>query len=359
MPPIQGSWVLVRSTAEAYRAAGQAASALHAMALLQTYQAKAFKHLYEGSSDQGLMQELRTATDLALVQRKSQRGPSVRRCPLWWSRNDLWLDLADMGESDKHCFLDSPISQAGLSGDAVESFAQQFSIAQKRADTFCPGGPLLSSPCRRVAAPLPARRRGRLPAAPSLAPAWLQQQPSLRPQRGAGSRKVAQPVSAPARPMKCQGKRRSWDGRTRDTGSCSSGDGESAPSPGGGRGGKSFSLLGCSATGSPACGTQTSEQCPFFSGSQEARMAVHETQSPHSRPPLLSPMSSRVRSEDAMPSPAPPAQPWSQVSVALRTQTPLRNALPSESGPCAPLRCPTAGSLWLPWSRLYGLWGPG
>ncbi len=54
------------STAEAYRAAGQAASALHAMALLQTYQAKALKQLYEGSSDPGLMQELRTATDLAL-----------------------------------------------------------------------------------------------------------------------------------------------------------------------------------------------------------------------------------------------------------------------------------------------------
>ncbi len=72
-------------------------------------------------------------------------------------------------------------------------------------------------------------------------------------------------------------------------------------------------------------------------------MAVHETQSPHSHPPLLSPVGSRVRSEDAMPSPAPPAQPWSQVSVALRTQTPLRNALPSESGPCAPLRCPHCG----------------
>ncbi len=80
----------------------------------------------------------------------------------------------------------------------------------------------------------------------------------------------------------------------------------------------------------------------FFS--KRARMAVHETQSPHSRPPLLSPVGSRVRSEDAKPSPAPPAQPWSQVSVTLRTQTPLRNALPSESGPCAPLRCPTAGT---------------
>ncbi len=86
-----------------------------------------------------------------------------------------------------------------------------------------------------------------------------------------------------------------------------------------------------------------------------ARTAVHGTQSRHLRPPLLSPVGSRVRFEDAMPSPAPPAQPWSQVSVAPRTQTPLRNALPSESGPCAPPRV----RLWLPWSRLYGLWGHG
>ncbi len=69
--------------------------------------------------------------------------------------------------------------------------------------------------------------------------------------------------------MKCQGKRRSWDGRTRDTGSCSSGDGESAPSPGGGPGGKSFfPFLGCSATGSPASGTQTFRAVSYVSGSQ-------------------------------------------------------------------------------------------
>ncbi len=60
-----------------------------------------------------------------------------------------------------------------------------------------------------------------------------------------------------------------------------------------------------------------------------------------------------------MPSPAPPAQPWSQVSVALRTQAPLRNALPSESGPCAPLRCPTAGTSvasLVPLVRSLGAW---
>ncbi len=52
--------------AKAYSAAGQAASALHAMAILQVHQAKALKQVHEGSTDQGLMQELRTATDFAL-----------------------------------------------------------------------------------------------------------------------------------------------------------------------------------------------------------------------------------------------------------------------------------------------------
>ncbi len=88
-------------------------------------------------------------------------------------------------------------------------------------------------------------------------------------------------------------------------------------------------------------------------------MAVHETPSPHSHPPLSSPVGSRVRSEDARPSPAPPAQPWSQVSVAPHTQTPLRDALPFESGPWAPLRCPTAGtsmSPLVPLVRPLGAW---
>ncbi len=53
-------------TAKAYGAAGQAASALHAMALLQVHQAKALKQLHEGDADPGVLQELRTATDLAL-----------------------------------------------------------------------------------------------------------------------------------------------------------------------------------------------------------------------------------------------------------------------------------------------------
>ncbi len=77
-------------------------------------------------------------------------------------------------------------------------------------------------------------------------------------------------------------------------------------------------------------------------------MAVNDAQSQHPHPPLLSPVGSRVRSEDAMPSPVLPAQLWSQVSVAPHTQTPLRDTLPSESGPCAPLCCPTASTLVVP-----------
>ncbi|RXN17372.1 nuclease HARBI1 [Labeo rohita] len=51
---------------KAYHAAGQAATALHAMATLQVYQAQALKHLHEGGPDKGVMQELRAATDFAL-----------------------------------------------------------------------------------------------------------------------------------------------------------------------------------------------------------------------------------------------------------------------------------------------------
>ncbi len=68
--------------------------------------------------------------------------------------------------------------------------------------------------------------------------------------------------------MKCQGRRRPWDGRPGASGSCSSGDGDSTtPSPGGGPGGE---FLFCSATGPRASGTQNFIRAvSFFSGSQE------------------------------------------------------------------------------------------
>ncbi len=318
-------------TAKAYGAAGQAASALHAMALLQVHQAKALKQLHEGDADPGVLQELRTATDLALRGTKvTARALGQTMSTLVVQERHLWLTLADMRESDKHRFLDSPISQAGLFGEAVEDFAQQFSASQKQTEAFrhiLPRRSAAVSTPPPAAAPPPARRRRRPPAASTSAPARPQQQPSQWPQHGAGRREAARPASAPAKPVKCQGRRRPWDGRPGASGSCSSGDGDSTtPSPGGGPGRE---FLFCSTTG------------------------------PHSHPLLSSPVGSRVRSEDARPSPAPPAQPWSQVSVAPHTQTPLRDALPFESGPWAPLRCPTAGtsmSPLVPLVRPLGAW---
>ncbi len=48
----------------------------------------------------------------------------------------LWLCLADMKEQEKVQFLNAPVSQTGLFGDAVESFAQQFSAAQKQTEAI-------------------------------------------------------------------------------------------------------------------------------------------------------------------------------------------------------------------------------
>ncbi len=139
------------------------------------------------------------------------------------------------------------------------------------ADTFCPGGPLLSHLTPPAAGCSPSARSS--PRAPSCCPhlcsSLAQQQHSLRPQRGAGSRKVAPARLFPCQAHKCQGKRRPGTGEPETTGSCSSGDGESAPSfPGGGPGWESFfSLLGCSATCSPCTVvTQLSETVSYVSG---------------------------------------------------------------------------------------------
>ncbi len=161
----------------------------------------------------------------------------------------LWLCLTDMKEQEKVQFLNAPVSQTGLFGDAVESCAQQFSAAQKQTEAIKhimrrrkPAA--ASTP---AAAPQPARRRGRPPvAAPAPTP---RQQPSTVRRRGAGHRQDAQPVQAPARPGGKRKCKRPWDGRPRDGENCSSGDGDrTTPSPGGGPGGESFvSFCFCSA----------------------------------------------------------------------------------------------------------------
>ncbi len=135
--PSRACKILSALTAKAYRSAGQSASALHTMALLQVQLAKVLKQLHEGSADPGVLQELHTATDLTLRATKvPARSLGQTMSTLVVQNRHLWLTLADMREANKHRFSDSPISQAYLFGEVMESFAQQFSSAQKQAEAF-------------------------------------------------------------------------------------------------------------------------------------------------------------------------------------------------------------------------------
>ncbi len=176
-------------------------SALHAMALLQVHQAKALRDLHEGGHDLAVLHELRAATDLAFRATKvTAQSLGRAMSTLVVQERHLWLCLTDMKEQEKVQFLNAPVSQTGLFGDAVESCAQQFSAAQKQTEAIKhimrrrkPAA--ASTP---AAAPQPACRRGRPPvAAPAPTP---RQQPSTVRRRGAGHRQDAQPVQAPARP---------------------------------------------------------------------------------------------------------------------------------------------------------------
>ncbi len=125
------------AVAKAYSAAGQAASALHAVAILQVHQAKALKQVHEGSTDPGLMQELRTATDFVLRATKvTARSLGKAMSTLVVQEHHLWLNLAEMKDVDKARFLDAPISQGGLFGDTVEGFAQQFLAVQQQTEAI-------------------------------------------------------------------------------------------------------------------------------------------------------------------------------------------------------------------------------
>ncbi len=184
--------------AKAYSAAGQAASDLHAMAILQVHQAKALKQVHEGSTDPGLMQELRTATDFGL------RATKVTARPLWKvmstmvvQERHLWLNLAEMKDVDKARFLDTPISQAGLFGDTVEGFAQQISAVQQQTEVIQHILPRRDAPTTAAlgARPQSARRRGCPPASSRAAPPQAESTP--RPARQASHRRVAPPASQP------------------------------------------------------------------------------------------------------------------------------------------------------------------
>ncbi len=61
---------------------------------------------------------------------------SIRKAMSTLVEHHLWLNLAEMKDVDKVRFIDAPISQAGLFGDTVEGFAQQFSVVQKQTEAI-------------------------------------------------------------------------------------------------------------------------------------------------------------------------------------------------------------------------------
>ncbi len=156
------------------------------------------------------------------ARRKSRRGPLGRRCPPWWSRScHFWLNLVEMKDVDRAHFLDAPISQAGLFGDTVEGFAQQFSAVQQQTEAnqhTCPGvmhhpplppGPGLSLPVA-VDAFLrpPASSRAAPPQAESIP--W--------PARRASRKRAAPPASQPVPKSSRKSTKRPWRGQPGDVG---------------------------------------------------------------------------------------------------------------------------------------------
>ncbi len=109
----------------------------------------------------------------------------------------LWLNLAEMKDVDKACFLDAPISQGGLFGDTVEGFAQQFSAVQQQTEAIQHILPRRDAPSTAApgARPQSARRRGRPPASSRAAPP--QAESTHRPVRRASRRRAAPPASQP------------------------------------------------------------------------------------------------------------------------------------------------------------------
>ncbi len=343
--------------AKAYSAAGQAISALHAMAMLQDHQAKALKQMHEGSTDPGLMQELCTATDFALRATKvTARSLGKAMSTMVVQERHLWLNLAEMKDADKARFLDAPISQAGLFGDTVEGFAQQFSAVQLQTEAMR-GLPRRDAPSTAApgARPQSAHRRGRPPASSRAAPP--QAESTHRPARRASRRRAAPPASQPGPKSSRKLTKWPWREQPGDVGVCSfSGDrgNSAAPSPRWRAGRKIFCFRRTetkwkrkqnekkqSFCSEVVTTFSKKEQFPFPPGSQVHGMIVCDALPPHSRPRPILPVAKRVRFGDDIPPHAPLASPvWDPGSSVRMPQ----NALPSVPSTPTPFRCTTTGT---------------
>ncbi len=137
-----------------YASAGQAASALHSMAVLQVYQAKLLSAVDESEPDPATLRELRSATDLALRATKTTAQAIGRSmASLVVLERHLWLTLTEIKDADRVSFLDAPISPSGLFGPAVEGSAERFTEAQKGSQAMRHFLPKRSSPAAAQSRP--------------------------------------------------------------------------------------------------------------------------------------------------------------------------------------------------------------
>ncbi len=120
----------------AYSPAGQSASALHLMAVLQVFQAKMLAN-EEAGLDSASLRDLRSATDLALRANKATaQAIGCSMSSLIVLERHLWLTMTEMKEADKVPFLDAPVLSGSLFGLAVEGFAECFTEDQKSSQVM-------------------------------------------------------------------------------------------------------------------------------------------------------------------------------------------------------------------------------
>ncbi len=180
-----------------YASAGQAASALHSMAVLQVYQANLLSAIDESEPDPATLRELRRElrTDLALRATKTTAQAIGRSmASLVVLERHLWLTLTEIKDADRVSFLDAPISPSGLFGPAVEGFAERFTEAQKASQAMRHFLPKRSSPAAAQSRPRTAPTQQPAKPAPAVSapqpartqqPRGLHAQPDATPLRSA------------------------------------------------------------------------------------------------------------------------------------------------------------------------------
>ncbi|ROI73791.1 hypothetical protein DPX16_22902 [Anabarilius grahami] len=109
--------------------------ALHTMAVLQAYKADVLKETDEGDDlTPEAVKELRRVTDLASRATKHTVhaiGRSMAGSVA--AERHLWLNLTEIRDKEKVFLLDTPISQSGLLGEAVNTVVDKFRAAKSQS----------------------------------------------------------------------------------------------------------------------------------------------------------------------------------------------------------------------------------